>query len=542
MEYERIDKAQNGIISPSKLRMKLMGAHHHKKKDGSNCNSSRTSPSRLEDAEFVDSLLASKTDSLNDEAISPSLEILSSKPSSDVLLDQRHCVHNSYEPKETMPRENGDLSRVTMQHVLKHDSGNSSAIHPVRTTEDENLDYDSNASSSSFEFHKGERSMSNPATRSLLRPIPSKWNDAEKWIMNRQNIQFNYLKKNVVQSQANRMPATSMVRVAPESANYDHHKLAISRVTETKGVDFCQPTTSHAGFEKFSFVPSEARSVSGQAHGRVPTVDSLPQSKDLKDVNELIISCSSTDDQKAIPGIRSVAMRDMGTEMTPVTSQEPSRTATPVGSISPLRSPSSSIPSTPRREAPAPTPFESKSDEDSHFPVGSNKKQLSEEEIKLKTRREIAALGMQLGKTNIAAWASKEEQDKNKSSVHNINEEELERIEFEKRAALWMEAEKSKHTARYKREEIKIQAWESQQKAKLEAEMRRIESKVEQMRAQAHAKIVKKIALARQRSEEKRIAAEARKNREAERTAAQVEYIRQTGRMPSSNYTCCGWL
>jgi len=62
------------------------------------------------------------------------------------------------------------------------------------------------------------------------------------------------------------------------------------------------------------------------------------------------------------------------------------------------------------------------------------------------------------------------------------------------------------------------------------------------MRAQTHAKMVKKIAMARQRSEEKRAAAEARKNREAERTVAQTEYIRQTGRLPSSNYICCGWL
>jgi D-ribose pyranose/furanose isomerase RbsD len=63
------------------------------------------------------------------------------------------------------------------------------------------------------------------------------------------------------------------------------------------------------------------------------------------------------------------------------------------------------------------------------------------------------------------------------------------------------------------------------------------------MRAQTHAKLVKKIAMARQRSEEKRAEAEARKNREAERTAAQAEYIRQTGKMPYSNYIiCCGWL
>jgi hypothetical protein len=33
--------------------MKLMGPHHHRKKSGSNNNSSRTSPSKLEDSEFV---------------------------------------------------------------------------------------------------------------------------------------------------------------------------------------------------------------------------------------------------------------------------------------------------------------------------------------------------------------------------------------------------------------------------------------------------------------------------------------------------------
>lgn len=52
---------QTGLISPSKLRMKLMG--HQRKKDGSNSNSARTSPSKLEDSEFVkNSLLSSSLD------------------------------------------------------------------------------------------------------------------------------------------------------------------------------------------------------------------------------------------------------------------------------------------------------------------------------------------------------------------------------------------------------------------------------------------------------------------------------------------------
>ncbi|XP_015583181.1 uncharacterized protein LOC8276587 isoform X2 [Ricinus communis] len=532
MEYERIHKVQTGMISPTKLRMKLLGPHHNRKKDGSNCNSSRTSPSRLEDTEFVkNSLLAS-----NDEE-APSLDL--SVPDGAVV-DPSQVDQTSSQLKDTLSKENGNMGRFKMQQFTKGESANSSAVHPMRSLEDDNLDYDSNASSSSFEFHK-ERAAHNQFTRSFSRPMPSKWNDAEKWIMNRQNMRPNFSKKNAVYNQANRMPGTNMVRVAPESVNHDL-KLSLSRVVDTKRVDFCQPASQMA-LEKFSFISPGTPSVSGQAYGGNVLIDQCTQSKDLREVDqrELAITRSSVEDTAVLPVIRSVCMRDMGTEMTPIASQEPSRTGTPVGSTTPhdLRSPTSSIPSTPRRGAPAPTPMEHGTDEDAESTCENGKKELTEQEFKLKTRREIVALGVQLGKMNIAAWASKEDQDKNTSSV---DAEELERIEFEKRAAAWEEAEKSKHTARYKREEIKIQAWESQQKAKLEAEMRRIEARVEQMRAQAQAKMVKKIAMARQKSEEKRATAEARKNRDAERTAAQAEYIRQTGRMPSSHYICCGWL
>ncbi|TYI04895.1 hypothetical protein ES332_A10G051100v1 [Gossypium tomentosum] len=492
MEYERIDKVQSSI-SPSKLRMKLMGPHHMRKKDGSNSNSSRTSPSRIEDAEFINSLLASKNEDFDNEV----------KVSNELVMD-------SSQSKESFPRENIEGCPAKLQQFSKSDNSNSSSVHPMRTFEDESLDSDSNASSSSFEFHKGERAVHSSVTRTYSRPMSSKWNDAEKWIMNRQNVQAINAKKNAVHGQANnRFPITNMMRVAPQSANADH-RLHVNRVADVMQMPF----------EKFSFMPSGAQNW------------------------EMDLSCtkSSAEDTKVLPTIRSVCMRDMGTEMTPVTSQEPSRTSTPVGATTPLRSPTSSVPSTPRSGAPTTAPLNHITDSESHHPGDSGKQELSEQEIKLKTRREIVALGVQLGKMNIAAWASKDEKE-DTSSVETTNIEELERIEYEKRAAAWEEAEKSKHNARYKREEIKIQAWESQQRAKLEAEMRRIEAKVEQMRAQAQTQMVKKLAMARQRAEEKRAAAEARKNRDAERTSVQGEYIRRTGKLPSSShYMCCGWL
>lgn len=65
--------------------------------------------------------------------------------------------------------------------------------------------------------------------------------------------------------------------------------------------------------------------------------------------------------------------------------------------------------------------------------------------MKAKTRREIVTLGVRLGKMNIAAWASNEEEESNKN---NVDAEETQRIEFDKRASAWEEAEKSKHNAR----------------------------------------------------------------------------------------------
>lgn len=121
--------------------------------------------------------------------------------------------------------------------------------------------------------------------------------------------------------------------------------------------------------------------------------------------------------------------------MTPIASQEPSRTGTPIRATTPSRSPSSSRPTTPERIR-----LES-----------SGNKELSEKELQLKTRREIKALGTQLGKTNIAKWASKEEEDRDASpsSVNNLGTEKTGKSGIELRAAAWEDAEKAKYMARY---------------------------------------------------------------------------------------------
>ncbi len=208
----------------------------------------------------------------------------------------------------------------------------------------------------------------------------------------------------------------------------------------------------------------------------------------------------------------SVSTRDMGTEMTPIASVEPSRTATPVRATTPnLGSPINSRPSTPDRASIAlsstPTSTnnnnnnscasrrshgagamggkttttskqqECSSDGMQSTSSSSNKLPLSGKELQAKTRQEILALGTQLGKPNIAAWATKEEEeaDAAKALKASVELEEVRKNLLASRAAAWEEAEQAKYAARFKREEAKIQAWENHEKAKAEAEMRRIE-------------------------------------------------------------------
>ena len=59
-------------------------------------------------------------------------------------------------------------------------------------------------------------------------------------------------------------------------------------------------------------------------------------------------------------------------------------------------------------------------------------------------------LGTQLGKMNIVAWASKEEEDKDAStSLKTIAVEQPTKSVIETPAAAWEEAEKAKYTARF---------------------------------------------------------------------------------------------
>lgn len=170
------------------------------------------------------------------------------------------------QPRDLMPKDQAKAARAKMQQLSKTESGNSSSVHPMRTLEDD-VDNEGYASSSSFEFHKGERSVYNPIGRSLLRPMSSKWNDAEKWIMSRQSGQGNHTKKNSLQSQVTRM--------------------AVNESMLFKRVD----SAPQMGTDKFSFVSHDPHFISGQENGTRLPFDLNPQINDLKEVDSESVSC-----------------------------------------------------------------------------------------------------------------------------------------------------------------------------------------------------------------------------------------------------------
>lgn len=488
MEYERIERPQRGGgLSPAKLRSMLMGVDKKRREE-----------------EEVDS-----------------------------SCSLRSQLSGIYDPGSSDFSESCKDVDVVREHVECSTS----------TTADSESGHESMSALSGFEFQKTERGPQRVPAVPFSKPAPSKWDDAQKWIasptsnrprtVQSQGIIMQGIRKAGNFSHGSRKPPTKVVVEVPDE------KLVAFEEPDTKKMDSSVAKKENAAQKLVSW-ESDPYAL-GDSYGKTTHMIE-------KSVREHAICLSQHDSSVSIqtatalmPSLstaRSVSMRDMGTDMTPTASQEPSRTGTPVKVKSPMHSPTSSRPSTPRIACPS----EADSEPTKDNIINSQRKELSEKEKQMKTRKEIMELGVQLGKMNIAAWASKDEEDRSAStSLKTVGGVQVPKSVVETRAEAWEEAEKAKYMARFEREEMKIQAWENHQKAKTEAEMRKIEVEVERMRAKAQDKLMSKLAAARHKAEEKRAAAEVKMNKQATKTELQAEYIRKTGQIPSkfSCWSCC---
>ncbi|RRT42940.1 hypothetical protein B296_00051212 [Ensete ventricosum] len=307
-------------------------------------------------------------------------------------------------------------------------SGHRSRDHAMgfpRVKPQEEDSFEAENVSSGFEFQKAERTPPHRLTAAAAfvppfsKPAPSKWDDAQKWIAsptsNRGGSKAGggQARRGGLAGYVSRQAAAKVVLDVVEEA-------------DTKRVDGSQTKKEIGGIKSANWV--------GEPHPRL----------DLEVKPTVVVENPVVDSAGNFDLLLSVSMRDMGTEMTPIASQEPSRTGTPAGATSPLYSPTSSRPATPQRRAPVSTQTDSA---DCHDDL--NNKEMSEKELQRKTRREIMVLGQKLGKTNIAAWASKEEEDTHASiSTKTVSKDQPAKSVVEMHAAAWEEAEKTKYLAR----------------------------------------------------------------------------------------------
>lgn len=165
--------------------------------------------------------------------------------------------------------------------------------------------------SNGFEFQKGSNRTPNHHRSTMGKPAPSKWDDAQKWLS---VVGFarggggggGGGEKSSHHSRSNK----------PRNSNADDLRLiASASQREREGED--------------QYVEYDDEET---AAGRLEV-----ETKNV-DCGESVWRKESSINPTAV--IRSVCVRDMGTEMTPIGSQEPSRTATPVRATTPVgRSP-----------------------------------------------------------------------------------------------------------------------------------------------------------------------------------------------------------
>uniref|UniRef100_A0ACD5ZY51 Uncharacterized protein n=1 Tax=Avena sativa TaxID=4498 RepID=A0ACD5ZY51_AVESA len=266
---------------------------------------------------------------------------------------------------------------------------------------------------------------SQAAAASRLKPMPSKWDDAQKWLVGMSNGGG----ADGIHGGGGKGGGAAK----PRNSNADDRRLLSS--SSQNGRVSC---SSVDGGVEYNMVVALAP----------PTPPQLGEGDDVGETKNvdcgMVLRPLGHGHGHEYGSAMSVCLRDMGTEMTPIASKEPSRAATPLRATTPVsRSPVPSRSSTPGRR---------RQDE---LPVGVG----------------VAAAGVvrtaeQAAASNAVSGGGEVESDGGRVPRAST---------LESRAAAWDEAERAKFTARYKRQEVKIQAWENHEKRKAEMEMKKIE-------------------------------------------------------------------
>lgn len=135
-----------------------------------------------------------------------------------------------------------------------HSYSNLIITHPIRNLDEESKNFNSSGNDtggSSFEFYRSERTTKQPSLGLFYRHVPSKWNDAEKWILNRQMINSGIKKKVFSQNNHQTTKITTILQRVDTDSMMEEHKSLSTKFNQTSSQDMV---------EKFSFVPHGSNS------------------------------------------------------------------------------------------------------------------------------------------------------------------------------------------------------------------------------------------------------------------------------------------
>ncbi|KAK4361745.1 hypothetical protein RND71_016986 [Anisodus tanguticus] len=408
-------------------------------------------------------------------------------------------------------------SNVTESRVLLRKEGVSSV------TRRNNMDAPSTPGRPIFSFSVGGKFS--------RKNFPSKWDDAEKWLVNGSSFQDspnNGLKGPLESSKLLKQCNGYKLK---EAENVFAEK---NRVTDEKVSKVASDFQVH--------LPLNHHHISAGASNNVsPATDVFLKDKFTDEVESIYpkFRCLEPTKEGFLFGngagksieatrelINEVKHRDIGTEMTPIGSSTTSRCHTPFKSPSPARH------NTPAdRSGPLALPSSG-----------------SDSTIDIMQFQEFHLAKLQFGTqfdSVTANWSSKEEEEEDisKSLRHFEINNECRKSISESKTRSWEEDEKNKCCLRYQREEAKIQAWINLQNAKAEAQSKKLEVKIQKMRSNLEEKLMKRMAIVHRKAEEWRTTTQLQHKEQIEKVADQgrkTMLTRQNSHL--SVHTSCGCL
>ncbi|KAM7476135.1 hypothetical protein LguiB_023378 [Lonicera macranthoides] len=356
-----------------------------------------------------------------------------------------------------------------------------------------------------FSFSSSSSSVGN-LSRSR-KHFPSKWDDAEKWLIG--------------------------------SSSPAHHPALKPSAESSKVYKRCinngfKPQQARVFDQNSSVVVTEEKVSSLQGHNPLDSTDVLLTDKFtnemevepkfpksfLEPAKEGLLLGKSTQNSMrdaATEVVHEVKHRDIGTEMTPLGSSTTSRCHTPFKTSSPARH------NTPADRS-GPLAFASTT-------------------IDITQLQDCHLAKLQLGaqfRSVTSNWSSKEEEEENisKSLRHYDITNEYRKSFSDFRPCCAWEEEKTKCCLRYQREEAKIQAWVNLQNAKAEAQSRNLEVKIEKMRSKLEGKLMNKMGIVHRKAEEMRAAALVQHSGQAKGSI--TTNIKNSGSSARSSSSSCG--